>query len=97
MRYLLPPLPPALHYTVETVDEGELRALTDDPRYLALLVTHSGAVPAEQLIPAHVRAVYAARGFDLPWLERAAREISRLFKSDYDRLLPILEAIDPES
>ncbi|MBX6341930.1 MAG: hypothetical protein IRY97_05685, partial [Thermomicrobiaceae bacterium] len=24
VRYLLPPLPPALHYTVETVDEGEL-------------------------------------------------------------------------
>ena len=44
---------------------------------------------------AHLRAVYAQRGEDVDWLERAAREVARIYKQDYERLLPILEAIEP--
>lgn len=92
----LPPLPPPLHYSVEPVRRADLRELTDQPRYFNLLVRAEGEVPPEELIVAHVRCVYEARDRDAMWLEVAAREISRLYKDDYDRLLPILEALDPE-
>lgn len=92
---MLPPLPPPLHYSVETVAQEALFALTGDPRYLTIVATASGAIPTEQLIAAHVRQIYEARGFDALWLDRAAHEIAQIFKDDYDRLLPLLEAIEP--
>lgn len=93
---MLPPLPPPLHYSVSRVDLADLCAVTDDPRYLAVLAAHRGEVQAELLIPAHVRTVFVARGRDELWLEQAAREIARIYKRDYDRLLPILDLIDPD-
>lgn len=92
---IVPPLPPPLHYSVELPTGAELRDLTDDPHYLAQLNGYHGDVPVEQLIVAHLRAVYAQRGEDVDWLERAAREVARIYKQDYERLLPILEAIEP--
>lgn len=91
----LPPQLPPLHYAVDWPEPGALRALTDDPSYLTHLAAYHGEVPAEQLLVAHLRAIYAARGDDELWLYRAAQEVARLFKQDYDRLLPILEAVDP--
>ena len=95
VRRTLPPLPPPLHYSVEEVGRDELTELTDDPRYLSLLAGIQSEVPADQLVAAHVREVYGARGGDVLWLEGAAREVARLFKDDFDRLVPILEAIEP--
>lgn len=95
IRHLLPPIPPPLHYSVSDVEPDELDAVTNDPRYLSILAHYQGEIPAEQLIAAHVRVVYEARGRDDDWIERAASEISRVFKRDYDQLLSILEAIDP--
>lgn len=92
---IVPPLPPPLHYSVEKAAEADLCALTDDPRYLTQLCAYRGDVPVEQLIVAHLRAVFAQRGEDLDWLERAAREVARIYKQDYDKLMPILEAIEP--
>ncbi|WP_152412671.1 hypothetical protein [Nitrolancea hollandica] len=97
IRHLLPPLPPPLHYSVAEVEPDDLHAVTDDPRYLSILAHYHGDIPAEQLIAAHVRVMFEARGRDAVWLEHAANEISRLFKRDYDQLLSILEAIDPGS
>jgi hypothetical protein len=91
----VPPLPPPLHYSVSSVTVDDLCALTDDLRYLTLLSQYQGAVAPEQLVIAHIRAVFAARGGDLDWIEHAAAEISRIYKLDYERLLPILESIDP--
>lgn len=96
IRRMLPPLPPPLHYSVEAVEGDDLRDLTDDPRYLSLLVAADAAVPTDHLVAAHLRQVYEARGDDRPWLEMAAREIARLLKNDYDRVLPLLEAVDPD-
>ena len=95
IRRMLPPLPPPLHYSVEAAELGELTELTDDPRYLTLLTSAQAEVPSEQLVAAHVREAYAARGQDAVWLDGVAREIARIFKGDYDRLVPILEAIEP--
>lgn len=97
IRHLLPPLPPPLHYSVSEVEPGDLHAVTNDPRYLSILANYQGEIPAEQLIAAHVRVTFESRGRDVEWLENAAREVSRLFKRDYDQLLAILEAIDPDA
>ncbi|MCC6944020.1 MAG: hypothetical protein IT335_05550, partial [Thermomicrobiales bacterium] len=66
-------------------------------RYLPLLARYQGPVSPEQLIAAHIRTIYEARQLDDHWLEQAASEVSRMFKRDYDRLVPILEAIEPST
>jgi len=53
-------------------------------------------VPSEQLLAAHVRQAYRQRGEDREWLARAAREIAALLKHDYERLMTVLYAIEPE-
>jgi hypothetical protein len=93
--YVVPPVPPPLHYSVEPVAAAQLARLTDRFDYLATLARYQGDIAAEQIIISHVRAVFDARERDREWLDRAAGEISRLYASEYDRLLPILEAIDP--
>lgn len=95
IMHTLPPLPPPLHYSVAPVETADLCALTDDPRYLTVLTSTDGEVPADQLIIAHLQWVADTRPDGEAWLQRAASEVARLLKSDYDRLLPILEAIDP--
>jgi hypothetical protein len=47
------------------------------------------------LLAAHIRAVTVARGNDEDWRIAAGRQVARLLKRDYDRLLTVLEAIDP--
>ena len=93
----LPPVPPPLHYSVEPVDANGLRRLTDQPRYLSLLARYQGDVPGDALLAAHVRYVYRARGDDRDWLDRVAQDVARLLNADYDRLVEILEAIDPDA
>jgi hypothetical protein len=93
--YVVPPVPPPLHYSVERVTAVQLTRLTDRFDYFSTLARYQGDVAAEQIVISHVRAAFAERGDDREWLERAAGEISRLYANEYDRLLPILEAIDP--
>lgn len=93
-RYL-PPMPPPLHYSVRSTEVNELREFTNDLLYLRILLTGEAEVSAEQLLAAHIRSVYATRREDRRWLEAASREVARLFKDDYDRLLTVLQSIDP--
>ena len=95
LSHLLPPLPPPLHYSVERVSIAEVREVTDQPRYFAILAQHRGEVPADQLLAVHARYLYEMRGRDDDWLDRAGRELARLFKHEYDRLVRLLEALDP--
>ena len=94
-RHHLPPCPPPLHYSVARPDHAALLAFTDVPRYLAILAGAEGEVAPEQLLAAHIRCVYTDRGSDAIWLAAAGRGVARLLKRDYDRLLTVLEAIDP--
>ncbi len=96
LSYLLPPLPPPLHFSVERVSLPEAQEVTDQPRYFAILAQYRGEIPADQLLAAHARYLYDVRQSDRDWLERAARELARIFKHDYDRLVPLLEALDPD-
>jgi hypothetical protein len=92
---LVPPIPPPLHYSVDAVSLTQLQRLSDRLDYLTMLARYQGEVAAEQIVISHLRATFEARGRDASWLDRAAGEIGRLYSSEYDRLLPILEAIDP--
>jgi hypothetical protein len=68
---------------------------SDQLAYLRLLLNSTAELAPDQLIAANVRELYAARGNDQYWLERAAREVASLMKSDYDRLMSVLLAIEP--
>ncbi len=90
----LPPQPPPLHYAVYECSDEEARAFSEDLRYLRLLLDTGGPVPGEQLVAAHVREMYRARGEDAAWLEEAARHVGRLLRRDYNRLRAALEALE---
>ena len=103
IRQHLPAQPPPLHYSVHQCTEDEVRAFSEWLYYLRLLLLalppSTGGVGgglSEQLLAAHVRQAYRQRGEDREWLERAAREIAALLKHDYERLMTVLYAIEPE-
>lgn len=94
-RQGLPSEPPPMHYSVYSCIPEEVLRFTEELYYLRLLLTGEGPVPKEQLLATHLREVYRARGNDEEWLSRAAREIARLLKRDYDRLMTVLLGIEP--
>ncbi len=94
MFHHLPPQPPPLHYAVYAASAEEVRAFSDDLRYLRLLLNTSSPVPGEQLLAAHVRELYRARGHDREWLAHAARAIANLLKRDYERLRAAIDALE---
>jgi len=91
----LPPQPPPLHYSICGCDADEVRRFSQRHGYFRILLQTMGELPAEQLMAAHIREVYAARGDDVGWLDTAAREVAALLKGEYDRLMGVLQAIDP--
>jgi hypothetical protein len=95
IRHYLPPQPPPLHFSVHDCSVDEVRAFTDRLTYLRLLVGTTEIAP-EQLLAAHIRQVYGARGDDDDWLSLAAREVAGLFKNDYERLMTVLYGIEPQ-
>lgn len=95
LRHYLPPQPPPLHYSVHQCAPETVRRFTEQLTYLRLLLD-TAEIPAEHLLGAHIRWVYTQRGHERPWLERAARQVAGLLKSDYDRLMTVLYSIDVE-
>jgi hypothetical protein len=96
MRQHFPPQPPRLHYDVLECSPDEARAFSERLPYFRLLLSAPGELPAEQLLAAHIRAVYRQRSDDADWLARAAREAAALLKGDYERLMTVLHGIDPD-
>jgi hypothetical protein len=90
----LPPTPPPLHYSVHDCDVDRVRAFTAELMYLRLLQDVAD-MPSEQLLAAHIRQIYRARGDDRAWLASAARQVAGLLKNDYDRLMTALYGILP--
>ncbi len=93
-RYL-PPTPPPLHFSVLDCHVNQVHVFTEQLTYLRLLL-QAVEIPPEQLIAAHIRQAYQARGHDDSWLTGAARLIAGLFKNDYDRLMTVLNGIVPQ-
>ena len=67
---------------------------TDNVSYLRLILrANDSNVPIDQLLVAHVRQTYTLRGDDVDWAIRIIREIIELLRSNYDLLIPTLEAL----
>lgn len=103
IQHGLPPRPPLNLDPVElVVDPGEIRAFTaarglgDSERlgYLRLILRNVGtAVPVDQLLVAHVVNMYELRGNDVAWALEAVEELIELLRSNYDILIPTMEAL----
>jgi hypothetical protein len=96
VRHALPPLPIPLHYGVHPVNPQETAHFCNQPEYLASLLAYRGEVSPEQLIGAHLRWVDGSLDDGHHWLKDACRRLARLMKRDYDRLVVLLESIDPD-
>lgn len=94
VRHYLPPRPPALHYSVHACSQETVVAFSERLVYLRLLLDVEEIAP-EQLLAAHIRHMYQARGGDNQWLEIAAREVAGLLRNDYERLMTVLYGIEP--
>lgn len=91
----MPPRPPLNLDPVELcIDEEEIRAFTDQLGYLRLILrAPANRVPIDQLVVAHVRDIYARRGQDQLWALQAIEELIELMRSNYELLIPTLEAL----
>lgn len=100
IQHGLPPRPPLNLDPVELVrDEVEIRAFTASAKgerlgYLRLILRNVGtAVPVDQLLVAHVVNMYELRGNDVVWALEAVEELIELLRSNYDILIPTMEAL----
>ncbi|MDX1662837.1 MAG: hypothetical protein R3272_03525 [Candidatus Promineifilaceae bacterium] len=95
LRHGLPPRPPLnLDPVMLCVDQDEITAFTADPGYLRLILRAAGSqVPVDQLLVAHIRHTYEQRGQDAAWALATIQELIELLRSDYELLVPTLEAI----
>ena len=75
-------------------DIPELVRFTDHLGYLRLILRAAdGGVPVDQLLVAHVQDVFQLRGHDVDWAATVINEVIELLRSDYDTLVPVLEAL----
>ncbi len=94
-RHHLPPRPPLNLDPVELcLARDEVTRFTDNLGYLRLILRAEGSgVPVDQLLVAHVRQVYLLRGEDVAWATAVIGELVELLRSNYDILVPTLEAL----
>ena len=62
--------------------------------YLRLILRNVGSnIPVDQLLVAHINNVYHIRGNDDGWITAVINELIELLRSNYDVLIPTLEAL----
>ena len=95
LLYGLPPRPPLnLDPVLLVEDSHELRQFTENPGYLRLILRAEGSrVPVDQLLVAHLHDAYLRRGEDVEWVVSVVRELIELLRSNYDVLIPTMEAL----
>jgi hypothetical protein len=96
LHYSLPPRPPLNLDPVVLVDDlQEVAEFTQNPGYLRLILrAEGGRVPVDQLLVAHMHDVYVQRGEDAAWILAMVRELIELLRSNYEMLIPTLEALN---
>jgi hypothetical protein len=94
LRFGLPPRPP-LNLDPVFLVQGpqEVRTFSDNLGYLRLILRAGPNVPVDQLLVAHLRSMVELRGDDQAWALNAVRELIELLRSNYDVLIPTLEAL----
>jgi hypothetical protein len=90
----LPPRPPLnLDPVYLCQDQQEVTGFTDRLGYLRLLLRSGDRLPTDQLLVAHIRHTYQQRDYDAAWAQRVVQELIELLRSNYDLLVPTLEAL----
>ena len=91
----LPPRPPLNLDPVELVqDVGDVVTFTERLSYLRLILRAVGSnVPVDQLLVAHILDAYRLRNDDVVWGTAVIEELIELLRSNYDVLIPTLEAL----
>jgi hypothetical protein len=90
-----PPRPP-LNLDPVTIcqDYDTVSHFTDKLSYLRLILrAQNERVPVDQLLVAHIRHTYHLRRDDTAWAHRVIQEVIELLRSNYDILIPTLEAL----
>lgn len=93
MKQLIPPQPPRLHNFVYTCTPEEIQAFTQRFDYFRTLVGIGGTLSDELVIAAIQQTCRCQPDLVRSCLIRAGKELSRLFRDDYDRLESILRRI----
>ncbi len=95
LQHGLPPRPPLnLDPVFLCLQQDEVTQFTENPAYLRLILRAVDTpVPVDQLLVAHVQQTYEHRGNDAAWAVRVVRTLIDLLRSDYELLIPMLEAI----
>lgn len=95
LHHGLPPRPPLNLDPVELCqDAADVVEFTSRLSYLRLILRTVGSnVPVDQLLVAHILDVYRLRGEDVVWGTAVIEELIELLRSNYDILIPTLEAL----
>lgn len=95
IHHALPPRPPLNLDPVELcVDPDEVTKFTENLGYLRLILRAAGGrIPVDQLLVAHISQVFQIRNQDLTWSTRVVHELIELLRSNYDVLIPTLDAL----
>jgi hypothetical protein len=95
LRHGLPPRPPLnLDPVFACRDPAEIRDFTGRPGYLRLILRAAADnVPVDQLLVAHISQVYEQRDQDAAWAMATVQALVELLRSNYDLLIPVLEAL----
>ncbi len=95
IKHGLPPRPPLnLDPVALCSDTAEITQFTDNLGYLRLILRAADAnVPVDQLLVAHITDAYHLRGRDTVWALGVIQELIELLRSNYDTLIPTLEAL----
>jgi hypothetical protein len=94
IRHALPPRPPLnLDPVLLCLDKQEVLDFTAHFGYFRLILrTAQSGVPVEQLLVAHILHVHETRRDDA-WVMAAVTELIELLRSNYEMLIPTLEAL----
>ena len=91
----LPPNAPEVHDFIYPASAKDVSALTGDFDFLRLLMDIS-KVPPDELIAATIREARNITGQGEDFLIRAGQALSKMLRSDYERLIYILRKIKPQ-
>lgn len=90
-----PPRPPLNLDPVYMVDDpAEATRFSARLGYLRLILrAETSGVPVDQLLVAHIRDLHRLRGRDDAWAHAVIHEVIELLRTNYDVLVPTLEAL----
>ena len=92
IRFALSPLPPPIHSFVFECTDEEKEALSSEDFFLRAIISAPN-VPADDLIISSLLSAQEVRKYDMDFMVRMGKSLSRFLKDDYERLASILRRL----